>query len=133
MVNGKLVKTAPGNCTSYNIIYMAVCKCCNLVYIGRSVRHLNTRIGEHRRSFYEILDGKKIDPQDDDYSMGIHLCNHGFWDRSDFDTNFSVVILEICSPSSLEVKEHKYIHILNTLQPNGINSFNPFGIRLLKT
>ena len=132
-INGKLVKTAHSNCSSYNIIYMAMCKCCDLVYIGRSTRQLNTRIGEHRRSYYEITDGKKIDPLNDDYSMGIHLTNHGFSKREDFDQNFNLCILEICSPKNLEVKEHMYIHELNTVRPNGINTCNPFGIRVLKT
>jgi hypothetical protein len=111
---------------------MAICKCCNHVYIGRSVRQLNTRIGEHRRSFYEVIEGKRIDPLDDDYSMGIHLANHGHRNRTDFDKYYNVVILDICSPKMLELKEHKYIHCLNTLQPNGINTCNPFGIRILK-
>ena len=133
MVNGKLVKTAPGTCSTYNIIYMVRCRCCSLVYIGRSVRPLNARIGEHRRKYNELLGGKKVDPSDDEFSLGIHLFDHGFRDKLDFNINFNVVILEISSPRNLEVKEHKYIHILNTLKPNGINTMNPFGIRILKT
>ena len=130
-VNGKLVKAAPGICTTYNI-YMFVCNCCSQVYIGRSVRPLNTRTGEHRRKFYELLGGKKIDLSDDEYSLGLHLFDHGFRERTDFNDNFRVMILDITSPKSLEVKEHKYIHLLNTLKPNGINTMNPFGIRILK-
>lgn len=131
-VNGQQVKAAPGTCATYNIIYMVSCNCCNLVYIGRSVRALNTRIGEHRRKFYELLSGKKIDPCDDEYSLGLHLFDHGFRDRLDFNKHFRVMILECTSPKSLEVKEHKFIHILNTLKPHGINTMNPFGIRILK-
>ena len=131
-VNGTLVKAAPGICTTYNIIYMFICNCCSQVYIGRSVRPLNTRTGEHRRKFYELLGGKKIDPSDDEYSLGLHLFDHGFRERTDFNDNFRVMILDITSPKSLEVKEHKYIHLLNTLKPNGINTMNPFGIRILK-
>lgn len=52
----------------------------------------------------------------------------------DFNDNFSVMILEIVSPKSLEVfKEHKYIHMLNTLKPSGIHSMNPFYITLPAT
>ena len=112
---------------------MVKCNCCELVYIGRSVRALNTRIGEHRRKFYEILGGKLIDPSDDEYSLGTHLFDHGFRDKNDFNANYSVFIIDICSPKNLEVKEHKFIHILNTLKPNGINTMNPFGIRILQT
>ena len=97
-INGKLVRTAPGQCSTYNIIYMVTCKCCNLAYIGRSVRPLNTRIGEHRRKYTELLGGKKVDPVDDEFSLGLHLFDHGFRDKLDFN-NYSVVILEISSPS----------------------------------
>ena len=50
-INGKHVKCKPGSCYTYNIIYMIVCKCCGKVYIGRTVRQLRTRLGEHRRAF----------------------------------------------------------------------------------
>jgi len=105
----------------------------SLAYIGRSVRVLNARIGEHRRKYNELLGGKKVNPVDDEFSLGLHLFDHGFREQLDFDRYFSVAILEISSPKTLEVKEHKYIHLLNTLKPNGINTMNPFGIRILKT
>ena len=59
--NGIRVRTAEGTCTSYNIIYLVVCDICNHPYIGRSSRQLNSRIGEHRRNFYQIIE-KKVEP-----------------------------------------------------------------------
>ena len=131
-INNQLVRSSPGSCATYNIIYMVVCKCCNKAYIGRSVRALRTRIGEHRRAYYNILNNKTWDPEDDDYAMGIHLAqDHGFDQKSDFEDNFEICIVDICSPKIIDRKEHEYIHRLRTLRPLGMNSQNPFAIPLL--
>ena len=34
----------------------------------------------------------------------------------------------IVTPSVLDVKEHKFIHLLNSLKPNGLNIDNPFAV-----
>ena len=62
--------------------------------------------------------------------LGAHLYNHGLRDKHDFKKYFKVSILEVCSPKILEVKEHLFIHRLNTLSPFGINLSNPFSIPL---
>ena len=131
--NKTLVRTAEGSCASYNIVYLVVCDICHQHYIGRSTRQLNTRIGEHRRHFYQIVDNKvspNINPNDDndDFALGSHLYLHGYKNKSDFSKFYKVSLLEVCSPRILEVKEHKYIHKLNSLNPFGINLSNPFAI-----
>ena len=50
-INGKTLKPRAGCCTTYNIIYALHCTVCNKYYVGRTVRKLQERIGEHRRSF----------------------------------------------------------------------------------
>ena len=131
-INGSLVKTAPGTCSAYNTIYMIKCGFCDKVYIGRSSRPLRDRVGEHRRAFYQVTSGKKIDITNDDFSVGVHLYNdHGLTNRLDFNKHCTVCILDIASPYTLEVKEHKYIHLLKTLRPLGLNTTNPFKIPLL--
>ena len=50
-VNGKLVKSAPGTCTTYNVIYLALCKICGKPYTGRTTRIIRERMGEHRGAF----------------------------------------------------------------------------------
>ena len=52
----------------------------------------------------------------DEYALGAHLYSHCFKDKSDFSKHFKVSILEVCSPKVLEVKEHKFIHKLNSLK-----------------
>jgi hypothetical protein len=128
-INGKVVKSAPGCCFTYNVIYLVMCKLCFQAYVGRTTQHLRTRIGQHRRKFYAILNGCQVDPLDDENALGIHLTSvHGLTNRTDFNDAFRVCIIDNCSPRMLEIKEHKFIHILNTLRPNGMNIQNPFGI-----
>ena len=129
--NGSNIKTAAGSCSSYNVIYLVVCTLCNKHYIGRSTRPLKTRIGEHRRNYYRIVDTNTYHTDNDEYALGAHLYNHGFRDKDDFAKYYLVSILEVCSPKVLEVKEHKYIHILNSLSPMGINISNSFSMPIL--
>ena len=100
--------------------------------MGRSCRPLCTRIGEHRRHYYSILNNKSCSwIEDDESALGAHLHRHGFRDRDDFDNVYEVCVLEVCSPRVLEVKEHINIHRTNSLSPNGINVSNPFCMPLL--
>jgi len=131
-INGKLVKAAPGTCTNYNVIYLVLCKLCKKAYVGRTVRFLRTRIGEHRQFYYKVIKGEKVDISNDDFSIGYHLYSeHGLKHRHDFNDNLSVCIIDNASPSNIEIKEHKYIHLLKTLRPLGMNTTNPFKIPLL--
>ena len=45
----------------------------------------------------------------------MHLfSDHNLKNRDDFDKNYTVALIDFCSPKILEVKEHTFIHILNT-------------------
>ena len=100
--------------------------------MGRSTRPLKTRVGEHRRSFYKLCDNKECDLDSDEFALGHHLFNeHLLKNRSDFDLSYNVSLLDFCSPSVLDVKEHKFIHQLNSLKPNGLNIDNPFAVPIL--
>ena len=141
-INGKKVHPASGICSTYNLIYCFLCTLCLKPYVGRTVQKLNTRCNGHRAAFYKVLrlskcanfDSMTFDQDDDDlYSLGLHLIrDHGCLENSDFNSIYRVFILETCSPASLEVKEHKYIHLLDSLQPNGINKSNPFNLPVLR-
>ena len=117
---------------SYNIIYLVVCSLCRKHYAGRSTRTLRTRIGEHRRYYYQIIDNKPFQLDNDDFALGSHLYHeHGCRNRSDFNKFYKVSLLEICSPKVIDMKEHLYIHRLNSLNPNGLNISNPLSIPVL--
>ena len=131
-VNGVPIQCAPGNCKTKNMIYLVTCKICSKPYFGRTVQSIGKRMGGHRECFYKVLANEVVDLSKDDYSLGLHLVNdHGAVDRENFNESFQVQIVEICSPSSLEKKEHLYIHKYKTLYPVGLNKTNPFGLSVL--
>ena len=140
-INGVKIKQAPGTCSSYNIIYLFICKLCPspFCYVGRTVRTLHERVTEHRANFYKLLKDPSLKFSDDflkddndTFSLAAHLVDqHKLSDRSDFDASYNVFILKNSSPSNLEVNEHLLIQKLRTLKPYGINSCDPFGMPLL--
>ena len=142
-VNGVHISPSRGNCTTqYNIVYLFICTLCDKPYVGRTVNPLiNVRTNQHRSAFYRVLSAHKngklansdleLDNESDDiYSLGMHIViDHNLSEKGDFDKFYRVLILSSnSSPSSLEVKEHKFIHRLKSLRPSGINRANPFSI-----
>ena len=132
-VNGIKVKSAPGSCKSYNIIYLAECDLCFKCYVGRTTNQLCTRCSGHLSNFYEVLRKEGVlpsnEPGKDEYSLGLHLYNdHQCRNYEDFNEHYTFSIIQNTSPKNLEIQEHKWIHRLNTLHPNGINMANPFTI-----
>ena len=103
----------------------------------RTVQPLHLRTGQHRRKYHDMLKDVHtclLDDKfrkDDEFSLGIHLLeDHNLCNKSDFN-NYELFILDICSPKSLELNEHRFIQSLKTIKPKGINSVDPFGIPLL--
>ena len=83
-------------------------------------------MGEHRRSFYKLCKSKDYDEESDEYALGLHLSSHhNLISREDFDMHHNVALLDFCSPKTLDVKEHKLMHLLNILKPNDLNLDNP--------
>ena len=86
----------------------------------------------HRGNFYKVLTNEAVDETKDDYSLGLHLVNeHNSVEREDFNRHFKVHIVENCSPSNLDKKEHLFIHKFKTLYPIGLNRNNPFGLSVI--
>ena len=79
-INGHKIKPMSGDCTTYNIIYCFQCLHCNKFYVGRTVRRLNIRVGEHRRHFYNILK-----------DLNNILANNLFRDDENFDAAFHLI------------------------------------------
>jgi hypothetical protein len=133
-VGGIPVIPAPGNCKTKNTIYLVTCRLCCKSYIGRTVQPLSDRMSGHRACYYNVLrKHNDVDCSSDDFSLGLHIANdHGCVDHADFNRLYKVQIMENCSPSSLEKKEHCYIHKYNTLFPIGLNKTNPFGLPILR-
>ena len=105
---------------------------------------MNIRSNQHKSAFYKVLklaqNGCKhlsqhpvvSNDEDDLYSLGVHLVSdHGCKKRSDFNKIYKVMIIENCSPTNIEVREHVWIQNLRSLRPLGINRSNPFSMPLL--
>ena len=140
MIGNKKVKLRKGSCKTFNLCYLAQCQLCSKLYTGRTVVELHDRGNGHRRCFKEILKKaledkmEEIDLTNDIYQLGLHLFHeHGLREKGDFNKHYRVQILEVCSPSRIEKKEHQYIHKYNTLHPIGLNKVNPFGLLRLST
>ena len=74
-----------------------------------------------------------LDTNNDLYTLGLHLHNeHVCVDPDDFDKHLKFAILEVVSPTSIEVKEFKWMHRLNCFQPVGINVEYPFALPYLE-
>ena len=120
---------------SNNLVYHLRCKLCKQPYVGKTVQIIANRLSGHRNKFFEYirLNGKiKGDSTDNEYVPGMHLYNcHGLKNFEDFNNNFTLTILEKCSPSNLDIKEHLWIQKLGTLNPLGLNLVDPFGFPLL--
>ena len=134
--SGKSHKTAKGNCTTKNVLYHLRCKICSQPYVGKTVQMTSSRMCGHRSKYFEILKNNgqinESDVDKDEYVPGMHLYNnHNMRDFGDFNENYEMTLLEKCSPSMLDVKEHLWIQKLRTLNPLGLNSVDPFGLPLL--
>ena len=129
-------KTAKGNCTSKNVLYHLRCKLCTQPYVGKTVQMSSSRMCGHRAKFFEVIRNNgnidNLECDRDEYIPGLHLYNnHNLRNFEDFNNTYELTILEKCSPSMLDVKEHLWIQKLKTLNPLGLNSMDPFGLPLL--
>ena len=129
----------PVSRSTSNIIYAIHCTICNKYYIGRSVRKLRERVGEHRRAYYKLLKdlnnvlANELYRDDDEFSPGLHLIDeHQLNHHQAFNECYRVFLLDVCSPKYLELRENRYIHEYKTLKPFGINTISPFSMPLLK-
>ena len=113
-------------------VYSCERKLCCEYYEGRSTWALQTRVGEHCRSFDKFSDNLVHDQNLNEFALGAsigfdHILNH----RDDFDYCSSISILDWRIPINLHVRELKYIQSLtNSLSLNNLNFNNIFSISL---
>ena len=71
----------------------------------------------------------QCDRDSDEYTLGHYLFHdHKLNNKNDFDNRCLVSILDISSFKVLDANEHKFIHLMNSLTPLGLNlsSKHPF-------
>ena len=131
-INGRVVKSAGGCCSTFNVVYLMQCKLCKEGYVGKTVENLRERIKGHRKAFYgtlrnlQNLDSIEID---DTNIVGIHLAKkHQKIAREDFNSSYEVTILrKDITPCHIRRVEQSYIDHLHTIAPFGMNEINSLG------
>ena len=133
--NGKIIKTADGQCKTRFVIYHSQCRLCNKTYVGKTVQPLNNRINGHRSKYYDCLryEGDRANlNDDDDHLLGLHLYfEHGLRDGGGFNDTYAFTLLERCNPHNIDLKEHLWIQRLKCIKPYGLNSHDPFGFPVI--
>ena len=74
----------------------------------------------------------KTSEEEDNYALCMHLYNeHGVKDELQFNEAYELYILEVTQPRTIDVREHMWIHRLQSVSPLGLNLASTFGMPLL--
>lgn len=103
------------NCSTTYVIYCISCPC-ELLYVGRTIRTLCARFGEHRRA---------VQANNPLYSTARHFTTHHQQNISDLNVWVIESISDHFTPAkrfqSLFRQETFWIYTLNSMTPNGLN------------
>ena len=108
--NGKVHLPSGCNCKSKSVIYAAKCKIHGSIYIGHTGEELRCRFNKHR------YDGNKR-PDNNELASHISIYNH----NSDTDIDATILKKDISKTDERGFFENKFICLLGTKQPNGLN------------
>jgi len=100
------------NCVSTDVIYLITCKKCNMQYVGQTLQQVSKRMNNHR---FHIKNYR--DPQfSSNISTHFNTNNHCLLD-------FSFMPIDVVHGNMNRLmKETYWIHKLDTLYPNGLNT-----------
>lgn len=110
-------------CETEGVIYFVNCLLCNKKYVGRTKKEMVARFGGHKR---EVRDGNRT-------ALGRHFrAEHGIVDLPNEKFRLTIV-QKVHRNENIDEEKRKWIHILNTMAPNGINERLPrdFNAELL--
>ena len=98
------------DCTSENVIYLITCKKCHTQYVGQTHQKVSKRMNSHRFDIFHYPDNFT--------NVSMHFNENG---HTPNDFSFAPIDkIEAEWPRLL--KETYWVHRLNTLHPNGMNS-----------
>ena len=110
-------KTVNSSCHSKNIVYAVRCKKHDLLYIGHTGDELSSRMSKHRYDFNSR-------PLNNELTKHLRESPHDF----EKDIEVCVIKKDITNAKERELMEDKFICLLGTLQPNGLNaSLHQYG------
>ncbi|KAJ8048080.1 hypothetical protein HOLleu_00252 [Holothuria leucospilota] len=97
-------------CTSANVVYVLVCKRCNILYVGETKRRLADRVTEHLRSIKQNLPG---------FPVATHFNPPSTCSIRDLMVSAAIS----CRGSDHDrlAAENRLILKLGTLSPHGLN------------
>ncbi|KAJ8040960.1 hypothetical protein HOLleu_15423 [Holothuria leucospilota] len=97
-------------CTSANVVYVLVCKRCNILYVGETKRRLADRVTEHLRSIKQNLPG---------FPVATHFNPPSTCSIRDLMVSAAIS----CRGSDHDrlAAENRLIMKLGTLSPHGLN------------
>lgn len=105
-------------CKSTCLIYCISCSVCDIKYIGETSRQLNARIGEHLRNVKNKSHLKPQNSINEDAGVAKHfnLVGHTI-------DNFKVQCIKHASfkVDDRRREEKRFIYLLNTITPHGLN------------
>ena len=118
-----------GNCKSNNVIYLAICKICNLAYFGKTTTPLHERLNNHRNSLNGFDYAKE--PITDKQTLAYHALVHH--QSQNFNNTYTYFIVKnVNNPDDLLSYEQFFINKFKTKKPTGLNCDNPVGVRVLR-
>ena len=120
-------KCSGGNCKSNNIIYLCICKLCDLAYFGKTTVPFHKRMNNHRDSMNNY-DFNEAPPITDAHTLAYHALEHQNHPFNKCYTYF--IVKEVSNPSELLATEQFFINKFNTKKPTGLNISNPTGVRV---
>ena len=133
-VTGKVYVVDGGNCKTKRIVYCMECILCELQYVGQTVNDPRTRCGGHRGW---MKNSKKTEDNEDEPerfrrkdegALAEHLkAVHGLTTVDDFNRSYKFNII-VSNPNDIEKVEQKWIDIMVTMHPFGLNLDKPFGV-----
>ena len=127
-------KVHVGNCKTKRVMYCGECDLCGIQYVGQTVNELRTRLASHRSWMKKSK--KKEDTEDepekfrrkDEGALAEHLkAVHGLATVEDFNRSYKFTILK-SNISNLDSVEQKWIDIMGTMHPFGLNLDKPCGV-----
>ena len=120
---GRPFRTPSASCKSRNIVYCASCQLCEKQYVGQSVNRLQKRISGHRTHLRDT----DFD-ETDEATLAEHLkLDHNFNTLPLFNSSYSFTVLEL-DPKHLDNSEQRWVSLLLTMRPFGLNKETPRGV-----
>ena len=119
-----------GDCKSYNLIHLLMCRKCGKPYIGKTTQPLHKRVNGHRTA--KIEPGQTKETLTDDQALAAH-CLFDHKNEVEFNKLYKIFIIKVVNPNELLSTEQFLANKYKSFEPTGLNIGNPIGLPMLRT